>query len=264
MAAAGIRLRALAQGGSRLVADALFPPACAACGRHVADPGALCAHCWPKVRFIEKPYCAVFGTPFSAPLGEGALSARAIAEPPPYGRARAAVAYDAATRGFVTGLKFRNRHDQAGWMALWMARAGSELLADADMIVPVPLHWKRFLTRRFNQSALLAGALAQQTGLPFVPQVLVRSRQTEPQRGLTAKQRGQQCGAGVCGARSAAHPGGGRNIVLVDDVYTTGATYAASAKALLKAGAARVDCLSFAVVLKFEGDLPQLAPLQTR
>src|SRR5499427_6606839 len=112
--------------------------------------------CWSKISFIAPPYCERLGIPFPYDPGPGVLSMEAIADPPAYRRARAAVRYDDVSRKLVHALKYGDRLDLAPTMGRWMARAGRELLADADALVPVPLHWRRQWTRRFNQSALLA------------------------------------------------------------------------------------------------------------
>jgi predicted amidophosphoribosyltransferase len=168
---------------------AFFPPLCAGCRRIVVQPGTLCGECWPKIGFLERPWCEVMGTPFSHDMGEGFLSAEAIADPPPFGRARAAVSYQGVARRMAQGLKYSDRTDLAPWMARWMARAGAELLADADVIVPVPLHRRRFLWRRFNQSAELARALARHAEKPFEPMALMRVRGTRQQVGLGPRER---------------------------------------------------------------------------
>ncbi len=105
-----------------------------------SQPGVLCGACWPKLRLLERPWCPVMGTPFIHHMGEGFLSAEAIADPPPFERARAAVAYSGVARQMVQGLKYQDRTDLAPWMARWMLRAGAELIAEADVVVPVPLH----------------------------------------------------------------------------------------------------------------------------
>ncbi|MEX2372903.1 MAG: double zinc ribbon domain-containing protein, partial [Dehalococcoidia bacterium] len=128
----------------------LFPPVCAGCRRQVREPGTLCPACWPHVRFIEPPLCAVLGIPFAFEVGDGAVSPAALADPPPFARARAAVSYTGVARQLVQNLKYRDRTDLAPWMARWMARAGAELLREADIVVPVPLHRRRFFMRRFN------------------------------------------------------------------------------------------------------------------
>jgi len=239
------KLAALAAWPGRM----LFPPTCLACASRVAEPGSLCAACWRETVFLERPWCAVLGIPFTHEMGEGAVSPAAIADPPPYARARAAVSYRGVARRLVQGLKYRDRTDLAPWMAAWMARAGAELLADADLIVPVPLHRRRFFLRRFNQSAELARAISACGGIAFRGDLVARVRSTRKQVGLKAKERAEN----VRGAFAVTGKGAallrGRNVVLVDDVVTTGATVAAVTKALLRGGAARVDVLAFARAL---------------
>ena len=145
--------------------DVALPPLCPACREPVGGNG-LCAPCWSKLSLIAPPYCERLGIPFAYDPGPGVLSMQAIADPPAYHRARAAVRYDDIARTLVHALKYGDRLDLAPTMGRWMARAGRELLADADALVPVPLHWRRLWARRFNQSALLAKAIAQESGVP--------------------------------------------------------------------------------------------------
>lgn len=230
-------------------ARVLFPAVCLGCRDLVTEPGTLCPACWPKIRFLDRPWCPVMGTPFSYDMGEGFLSAEAIANPPPFARARAAVAYNGVVKRMVQGLKFSDRTDLAPWMARWMLRAGSELTAEGPVVVPVPLHRLRFFARRFNQSAELARAFARQAGLEFAPAALQRRRPTRQQVGLGARERE----ANVRGAFIAPSDGAialkGRRVILVDDVYTTGATVSAATRALKRAGVHTVDVLTFARVL---------------
>lgn len=241
-------LRGLAREAVSLPARLLFPPVCAGCRRQVSQPGVLCAACWPKLRFLEKPWCPVMGTPFSHDMGEGFLSAEAIANPPPFERARAAVAYSGVARDMVRGLKYNDRTDLAPWMARWMVRAGADLVADADVIVPVPLHWRRFLSRRFNQSAELARAVSELSGVRFEPTTIKRVKKTRQQVGLTSMQREDNVRAAFRVAPDTEIKVRGQRVLVVDDVYTTGATVSAVTKALSKAGAT-VDVLTFARVL---------------
>jgi ComF family protein len=231
----------------------LFPPLCAGCRRIVVEPGTLCGECWPKIRFIERPWCEVMGTPFSHDMGEGFLSAEAMANPPAFERARAAVSYDGVARRMVQVLKYSDRTDLAPWMAGWMARAGAELLADAEVVVPVPLHRRRFLWRRFNQSAELARTLARRAGKPFEPMALMRVKVTRQQVGLTAAERDENVRGAFRIAPEHRAAVAGRRIVLVDDVYTTGATVKAATRALVRAGASAVDVLVFARVVRGTG-----------
>lgn len=232
-----------------LSARTLFPPACPGCARLVAEPGTLCGKCWPKLRLLERPWCEIMGTPFTQDFGPGFLSADAIANPPPFARARAAVAYQGVARNLVRGLKYSDRGDLARWMARWMARAGAELLADADVVVPVPLHWTRFLRRRFNQSAELARALAEPHGLTFAPEALRRVKATRQQVGLGLNQRQDNVRAAFRVPPEMEQAVSGRRVLLVDDVYTTGSTVYSACGALKKAGAKAVDVLTFARVL---------------
>lgn len=243
------RMGSLARDALALPARLLFPPVCAGCRRQVSQPGALCGQCWPKLRFLEQPWCAVMGTPFQHEMGEGFLSAEAIANPPPFARARAAVAYSGVARNMVQSLKYADRTDLAPWMARWMLRAGAELIADADVVVPVPLHWRRFFTRRFNQSAELARAVARLSGKRFEPTAIRRVKVTRQQVGLGVAERQDNVRAAFRVPPEHDITVRGRRVLLVDDVYTTGATVSSVAKALRRGGAAAVDVLTFARVL---------------
>jgi len=230
-------------------AQLLFPPVCAGCRRIVSQPGTVCGDCWGRLRFLERPWCDVYGTPFSHDMGPGALSADAIANPPVFDRSRAAVAHDGVARRMVHGLKYSDRTDLAPWMAEWMMRAGRELFEDAQAIVPVPLHRRRFLMRRFNQSAELGRAIARQTGIAFAPGIVTRVKATQQQVGLRLSQREDNVRGAFRIAPEAEIEVNGRNLLIIDDVYTTGATVSAVARVLRKAGARRIDVLTFARVL---------------
>jgi len=160
------------------------------------------------------------------------------------------MAYDDHSRGLVLGLKHGDRLEGAPTLARWMARAGRELLTDTDMIVPVPLHRWRLLSRRYNQSAVLTNRIAQLTGCPSMPDLLVRKRATPTQGGLSRSQR-QKNVRGAFAVRSGRHSQvKGRNVLLVDDVMTTGATVDACTRVLERAGAQRVDVLTLARVVR--------------
>lgn len=243
-----------------LASSILFPPVCPGCRNLVQAPGTLCAACWPRIKFLERPWCEVLGTPFAHDMGDGAVSPEAIANPPAFARARAAVSYTGAARQIVQSLKYRDRTDLAPWMAAWMLRAGSELLPDADLVIPVPLHRRRFFQRRFNQSAELGRNVARLARLPFSPGVVERSKRTRQQVGLRANERE----ANVRGAFRVTEVDAirGRRVLLIDDVITTGATVGAVAKALKKAGAREVDVLAFARAIPgdFSGDFLPASP----
>ncbi len=228
--------------------DVALPTLCPAC-RELVDGEGLCAACWAKLSPIAPPYCERLGIPFAFDPGPGVVSMQAIADPPAYQRARAAVRYDEVARALVHALKYGDRLDLAPIMGRWMARAGRELLAGADALVPVPLHWRRLWARRFNQSALLAKAIAQETGVAIAETALRRVKATAQQVGLSQSERALnvQGAFGVPAGGKATVAG--RRLILVDDVLTSGATTDACARALLRAGARNVDVVVFARVV---------------
>ena len=237
------------RGALRLALDMVLPPLCPSCREPLGDGIGLCAACWSKLSFIEPPYCARLGIPFLYDPGPGLLSMEAIANPPAYDRARAAVRYDDVARALVHRFKYSDRLDLAPLMGRWMARAGRDLLAEADALIPVPLHWRRLWARRFNQSATLAATIAQAGGLAVVHSALKRVRATAQQVGLSKAERADNVqGAFRVPAEQKADVAG-RRLVLIDDVLTSGATVDTCARALLRAGAAHVDVLVFARVV---------------
>jgi len=242
------RLAAEAAHWSRAALDALYPPTCLACRAAVDGHGALCAECWRKMRFIERPYCDRLGTPFEQDLGPGLLSPQAIADPPVFARARAVARFeDGPARRLVHRLKYSDRGELAQPMGCWMARAGAELLEEADAVTPVPLHRLRLWKRRFNQSAALAKVIAAQAGKPYEPFLIARVKATRSQVGLSRAQRADNMQGAFRAPPEASLRG--RKIVLIDDVLTSGATANAAARALLRGGASRVDLIVFARVV---------------
>lgn len=236
-----------AAGAATLLLDALLPPRCLSCGEAVDRQGGLCATCWVKLTFIAPPLCACCGLPFEYEAQEGTLCGACMATPPPFARARAVLAYDDGSRPLVLGFKHGDRIHAAKAYGVWLARAGRELLEDADRLLPVPLHRARLFHRRYNQAALLAQALSRHCGVPATPDLLQRRRSTPTQGGLDRQGRHRN----VKGAFRL-RPGQsvtGQRLVIVDDVMTTGATLAECARILLRAGAARVDVLTLARVV---------------
>lgn len=189
--------------------------------------------------------------PFAADYGAEVECPSCIAEPPDFGRARAALVYDDATHRMIVGFKHGDRTEMAGTFGAWMARAASGLTTATSILTPIPLHPKRLLSRRFNQSLLLAREVAHRLGARISVDGLIRSRETPPQKDLSAEARRRNVsGAFAVRNEDARARFQGAHVVLVDDVLTTGATLSASARALKRAGAARVDALVLARVVK--------------
>ena len=230
------------------VLDVALPTLCPACREPVGGNG-LCAPCWSKLSLIAPPYCARLGIPFAYDPGPGVLSMQAITDPPAYHRARAAVRYDDVAGKLIHALKYGDRLDLAPTMGRWMARAGRELLADADALVPVPLHWRRLWARRFNQSALLARTIGEVGGVAVADAALKRIKATAQQVGLSQVERAENVQGAFRVPNDRKAEVAGRRLILVDDVLTSGATSDACARALLRAGAQSVDLLVFARVV---------------
>jgi ComF family protein len=231
----------------RATLDLALPRLCAACRAPVEGQG-LCPACWSKLSFISRPYCERLGIPFVYDPGPGILSMEAIADPPVYNRARAAVRFDEISRALVHALKYGDRLDLAPMMGRWLSHAGRELLAEADALVPVPLHWRRNWARRFNQSAMLAAAVSAASGVQIAAGALKRVKSTAQQVGLTRSERAANIQGAFRVPPEAKAAVAGRRLVLVDDVLTSGATVEGCARALLRARAANVDVLVFARV----------------
>lgn len=241
-------LRRLARRAGRAAVDLVYPPTCIACGDATGEAHRLCARCWAQVEFIERPFCERLGTPFAVDLGVALLSPAAIADPPVFERARAVARYDEVARALVHRLKYGDRIELAKALGAMMARAGAELLADADVIVPVPLHPWRLWRRRFNQAMALSGVLSRGSGVPCDPFLLARVKRTRPQVGLSKAQRRDNLQGAFRVPGEARARLEGRRVLLVDDVLTTGATANAASRALLRGGARAVDVLAFARV----------------
>jgi ComF family protein len=229
----------------RALFDVLLPPRCAICGAEVDRQGLLCADCFRQTGFISEPFCTRCGVPFgSAALGGAEhLCPACRAEPPVFGRARAALRYDAQGRRLVLPLKHADRTELTAVLAPHMARAGAELLRDADVIVPVPLHRWRLFRRRYNQAALLAKALGRSAGRPCVVDALRRIRATASLGEKSAAERAAEVAQAFDVRPSRAQRIDQQKVLLIDDVMTSGATANACARALLAAGAASVDVL---------------------
>jgi ComF family protein len=232
-----------------LVLDQIYPPACPVCASPISGAEGLCPACWRQLMPITAPLCPVLGLPFVVGIGPEAVSAEAIADPPPFRRARSAVVYNDIARSLVAALKYADRPELARLCARLMSLAGRELLADHPVLLPVPLHRSRQWRRRYNQSGELARAVAGPLGLAVDPALVRRIKATPQQVGLSRAGRDRNMSGAF-----AAHPDvvarvAGRPVLIVDDVITTGSTVKAVTRALNRAGVDAVDVLSFARVV---------------
>ena len=242
--------RRAAGGAGRLALDLLLPPHCLTCDQPVDAPGQFCPSCFGKTHLITAPHCVRCGVPFEA-ADQGGVTGECMecrADPPPWGVARAALRYDEQARRIILPFKYGDRVETARALAPLMARAGRELLRGADWLVPVPLHRRRLLSRRYNQAALLARALGRLSGTKTLLDALQRVRSTRPLAVMSPTQRAAEVEGAirVRPARAAALQDA--RVLLIDDVLTSGATARSCVRALLASGAARVDVLAAARV----------------
>lgn len=232
------------------VLDVVLPPTCAGCNAIVAEPDTLCADCWGVLSFLGQPCCTACGHPFDYAVPDLTLCGPCTRDRPPYRHARAALLYNDASRDFILRFKHADKTDTAGLLAKWLALAGGDVLADADVLVPVPLHWTRLWARRYNQAALLAQALGNRTGIAVSVDALVRRKRTPSQGRFGLKGRVRNVRGAFAVPPKRVRVVQGQRVVMIDDVYTTGATVKSAAKVLIRAGALSVDVLTLARVVK--------------
>jgi ComF family protein len=237
-----------ARRAGRAVLDVLLPPRCLGCGELVTGLAGLCADCWQGLDQISQPFCDCCGLPFEFDAGSDAICGACARHRPAFDRARSVMLYTEASRDLVLNLKRGDRTDAVPSYAGWMERAGRDLLSGAHFIAPVPLHRRRLFSRRFNQSALLANAIGRLTGVSVIPNLLVRTRPTPSQGGLSRLARWRNVRGAFALRSGFADRVSGSRIVVVDDVMTTGATAESCARVLKRAGAETVDVLSLARV----------------
>jgi ComF family protein len=228
--------------------DIVLPPRCLACGETVEAPDAVCGKCWGGMTFFAPPWCVGCGLPFPHPMGDDAVCGDCARGRRAWDRARAVFRYDKNSRSLVLGLKHADHTHVANAFGRWMHRVGGEILTDADLVVPVPLHWTRLLQRRYNQAALLAHAIRAAGGPPVAADWLVRRRRTPSQGhlGPMSRERNVRGAFAIHRGRSVAR----KRVVIVDDVMTTGATADECARVLKRAGAEFVGVLTLARALR--------------
>lgn len=228
----------------------LYPPRCLACGVVVDSDFGLCSACWRDTPFIDGLCCDLCGVPLPGQSDVAVHCDECLTMARPWDKGRAAVVYRDIGRKLVLGLKHGDRHDIVRPAARWMARAAKPLLRDDTLIVPIPLHWLRLLKRKFNQSALLANALARETGLDCCPDLLQRRRHTPSLGGKGREARFVTLDAALTLHPRRRHRIAGRSVLIVDDVMTSGATLAAAADACRAGGARHVAVVVLARVAK--------------
>ncbi len=240
------RARIRKRGLASWAADLIWPPRSLLTEAMVDRPGVIEPALWGELKFLGAPQCACCGFPLPSDEGPQASCAACLSDKPAYDTARAALAYDDHARKLVLDLKRGGRRDGLPVFARWMAAAGEDALAKADFVAPAPMHWTRLAVRSFNQAAWLAQVLSRQCGKPWKPGALTRIKRRKSQAGLSASERRRNVG----GAIKASARFDAKIIVVVDDVFTTGATLEACARALRKAGAAEVHGLTLARVVR--------------
>ncbi len=232
--------------------DILLPPRCLATGEIVDAPGMVSPTVWPQLQFIETPFCQTCGMPFSFDIANDALCAACMDREPLFDRSRSAVVYNEASRKMILAFKYGDRLHAVKTFAPWMMRAGQTLIDGADFIIPVPLHNRRLRERRFNQSALLGQEIAARCDKSYIPDLLQRTRHTIPQQGLNYKERGKNVHGAFAVNKAHLPTLKDKTVLLIDDVFTSGATLNECAKVMKKAGAAAVNILTVARVTKEE------------
>jgi ComF family protein len=231
--------------------DLLLPPLCLSCDAPVGSARTLCPACWGEIHFIAAPFCSCCGAPFEVPVGDGMLRGGCIGNPPHFNAARGAMLYNDASKRLVLSFKHSDRTYPAWALTAWMHRAGQEFWAEADYLVPVPLHRWRLFKRRYNQSALLAQHMGAIAAKPVLVDALLRLRPTPTQGHMNRKERQENVkGAFGLNPRYAAQLQD-KTIILVDDVLTTGATVNECSTVLLKAGVKAVNVQTLARVKAF-------------
>lgn len=236
--------------GASVILNTLFPALCPSCSEPVDEVGSLCANCWPLTEFISAPKCVQCGYPFDYTAAENMKCGTCLARPPSFQQGASVLKYDEHSRAPILAFKHADRTDMAPTFAKWMSRAGRDLLQPDCLITPVPLHSRRLLARRYNQSALLAQLIAKENRLKWSADLLIRKKNTPSQGGKSLKARFKNVQGAFSLNPKRKHQIPDAHVILIDDVFTTGATIEACASCLHQEGAAKVSFLTLSRVVR--------------
>lgn len=229
--------------------DVLLPPRCPVSGIIVDAPGMTSSELWGKLDFISDPACGQCGLPFELSSDGGVLCIKCLKKPPYYDYGRSALRYNDASRSLILSFKHGDNMHLVRSFVPWLVRSGRLMLEDADMLIPVPLHPYRLLMRRYNQAAVLAAGISAMCGVVHEPLILKRVRSTVSQGHLSANERMRNVRKAFDVPDKKQAFVKGKNIVLIDDVYTSGATLNECSRILKKYGATKVSVLTIARVI---------------
>lgn len=237
---------------SHQLLDLLLPPRCLHCGDAVSNHQSLCGSCWSRLTFLRPPYCKICGWPFPHEDFHDLLCPNCSFKKPVFASARAVVHYNDGSKGLILKFKHGDATYLAPALSQWMVQAAPEILAKTDCLIPVPLHWRRLLMRRYNQATLLAQGISKKTGIALGLGILKRHRATSPQGHFSRKARSANVQRAFNIPEEKADKVRNKAVTLIDDVQTTGATLTECAKVLLKHGAKEVNILTLARVIRPE------------
>ncbi len=229
--------------------DVILPPRCPISGDIVQSQGATSPKSWAELDFISNPLCSHCGIPMNFELADNLKCMSCIDEPPPFKSARSVFKYGGLSRDLILGFKHGDKTHFVSLFIPFMEQVGSSLLSQADYIIPVPLHYMRFISRRYNQAAIISSALSKSSNIPHLPLAMKRVRATPSQGHLNSSEREKNVKKAFDVNQKYHSLLKGKSVILVDDVYTTGATVKECSKNLLKHGASEVNILTVARVV---------------